>query len=152
MSDRQTVLPDLIDALVALGIARFAEATVTDGPVDMGNLGAYLCIGCDDPFSESARPAATSTIEWVTNNGREESGYVACAIYAWDGSGVMKTARDECLSMASVIQADLKARTVTLDGAHWRDLNFADAQYGQDRLNGAALAVLSFHINYRARI
>ena len=154
MSARNSVIPDLIDALVAAWKAALPNTwVVLDGPLVWSPSGFRAHVGASDPFQIGQTPAAESDIEWRTNLGREETGWVNCCVLAWSGDNVQKTARDASFVAIDALQTILRNRTISVPNVQqWLALDISNVQLGQDQENDQAMALWSVQINFRARI
>lgn len=150
---RPSVVPDLIDALVAVMADRLPDVTVSDGFAVQQNSGDQLMIGVDDPDSPNPALSATTEQEWAgaTATGRNESGEITCAAWAWNGSADAKDARDRVFAVAASVQALLRTdKTLGVPGL--LTTGFVSSQLSQGLDGGTAAALLVFRVAFKARI
>lgn len=152
---RSSVVPDLIDAMVAQfgALPALADVTVSDGYPLTNEQGSYLFVGVDDPESASRAASATATQEWphATAHSRNEAGAVTLACESWNGDADQKAARDEVFRVAAEIQTALRASTTLgVPGVLW--LSFTNLRLEQAQGAGGAGALLTFQIDFTARI
>lgn len=148
---RPSVLPDLVDALVAACTTALTAATVTDGLAFEWNTGDYLMIGVDDPDGLKAQ-AGNAEQEQVTNNDRDESGDLTCAALAVNGQADQKSARDAVFGLMAAVESLLRARSVIVSGVKFWQLDLASFVYSQNIPDLGTSALLVFRIHYVARI
>lgn len=150
-----TALPALIDALVAAAKTALPNVLVYDGfGVDAEPGKKYLMVGVDDVDAKGASWAATSEQEWANanNTSRDEEGVVVCAALAWNGDSDPKAARDAAFAVVAAVEnlcrtnPSLGVATLLWTSAGHR------LQLTQDQGEAGAVAVVVFHIRYRARI
>ena len=155
---RNSIIPDLIDALFAAAQGVLNESNgwlVADGVGTSDSALSTLYIGVMSPFTNGTSPAADSTIEWRTDRGRDETGWVNCYAIAWDGDGSQKAARDKCMVAVAAMQDLVRARPLAISVPGVQQfllLDYEGGQLGQDQDDSGALAVWSFHITFKARI
>lgn len=112
-----SIVPDLVDALLVQLADRegLADVLVVDGPDPIGDdSDQLLFVGMADPRGSGTDDnAGDFTQEWpnATAQSRSESGSVRCVAMAFDGSGVMKAARDAAFGIVAEVQALLWADT-----------------------------------------
>ena len=152
---RSSVVPDLIDAMVAQfgALPALADVTVSDGYPLTNEPGTYMFVGVDDPESASRAASATATQEWphATAHSRNEAGAVTLACESWNGDADQKAARDEVFRVAAEIQTALRASTtLEVPGVLW--LSFTNLRLEQAQGAGGAGALLTFQIDFTARI
>lgn len=168
---RSSVVPDLIDALVArctllLPGTEAEPVTVCDGYAMTNNAGTHLLIGvARDIVSDSSGAAANSDQESVSvsAHARNETGTVNCAIYALEGGrdDAQKVARDRAYGVLATIEADLRDNpqvaldpaavpSVGVPGLHW--VRVAGIDYRPGIAPDGVEALLSFTLSFRARI
>lgn len=160
---RSSVIPDLIDALVANLAVLLPTVTVCDGVPEVANSGAYLCVGVDD-WDATNRPvdAARSSIEWasaVSGMTGDESGSITCVAWCQEGgTGQAKTVRDTVYAIHAATKALLVAQLAANPAAPLGVAGLWDVRVGgTDALNqssdqNGAAAVLRFPISFQARI
>lgn len=169
---RPSVVPDLIDALVArctllLPGTEAEPVTVCDGYAMTNNAGTHLLIGvARDIVSDSTAPAVTGeqTFQSVSGRDREETGLLGCAIYALEGGrdDAQKVARDRAYGVLATIETDLRDNPrVALDPdavppvagvPGLLHLHVSDVDYRPGIGPDGVEALVSFNLSYRARI
>lgn len=151
---RTSVIPDLIDAMVADFASLLGdEVTVSDGYPVTNNPGTYLFVGVDDPTDRTPATSATATQDWplATPTGRSEEGDVTLAAESWNGEADQKRARDEVFGVAGAIQNRLReSKTLGVPGVLW--LSFTDLRLEQAQSPAGAAALLTFRIQFKARL
>lgn len=153
---RSSVIPDLIDALVAVGGSLMPDVTVTDGLPLEANTGAYLSIGVDDPGVTSAAVAARSTVEWAGAaliNGLNEAGEITCA--AWTrgrADADMKTSRDEAFAIHAALLAYIRTHVGLGVAGVWSTWVGGADEFSQTQDEYGATAILRFGFYFKARI
>lgn len=150
---RTSVVPDLIDTMVADFAARLPGVIVSDGYSGLNEPGTALYVGVDDPASTSPANAATSSQDWplLTGRSRDETGEVTLAVEALDGSGDAKAARDGVFAVAGVVQDRLRESiTLEVPGVLW--LGYTSQTLNQAQTPDGAVALLRFTIAFKARI
>lgn len=151
---RPSVVPDLIDALVAQVPPYLAEGVIVqDGLPTTWDVGDFLYVGVTDPDSPTPTPAATSTQEWplATATGRNESGSLTCYAYVQRGSADAKEARDAAFAITAAVQ-DLLRGDVRLGVPGVIRTSFESLDFDQGQTPDGALAVVTFRIAFAARI
>jgi hypothetical protein len=167
---RTSVVPDLIDAIVAAMDAAVAAAKISDpngiladlnvidGPqLDTGDQDS-LQVGVSDPDSTDLTTAATGSETpgpFSTNHPRDERGEIYLTATSWGGDSDevgTKTARDRVYAIAGAVA------TIARTNPSWGVSGLLWTGYGsnhglrQSQDNNGARAVLNFRISYRARI
>ena len=150
---RTSVVPDLIDGLIAL-CAQSMDCTVSDTwPVDM-NSGPRILFGVEDLDGERAR-GASSRQSWphASKVSRDEEGEVYGAIWVTSGVESAKDARDAAYAISGTLEGLLRADvTVGIPAVLWT--SYSPDWYTPYRLDtgfGVACAVY-FSISYKARL
>lgn len=149
-----SVVPQLIDALVAAASAAISDATVIDGLGVTENPGGYLMIGVDDPDSDGGVFAAESQQGWANANHirRDEAGEVTCAAYSWSGDGDQKAARDAVYELAGTLAGLCRENpSMGVPELLWTDYG-TRSNLTQFQGDWGAAALLVFSIAFRARI
>ena len=151
---RTSIIPDLIDAMVADFAGLLGdEVTVSDGYPVTNNPGTYLFVGVDDPTDRTPATSATATQDWplATPTGRHEEGDVTLAAESWNGEADQKRARDEVFGVAGAIQNRLReSKTLGVPGVLW--LSFTNLRLEQAQAEAGAGARLVFQVHFEARI
>lgn len=148
-----SVIPALLDALVALCRAEFSDVTVTDGPTVLANQGDYLMIGVDDMSLSKPASSADSTQEWAhaTSSGRDETGGITCCLAAWQGDDDLASARRRLFNDLDRLGAVLNGRPPCDIPGLWRT-NVTGLDLSQDQTEDGCLAMLVFRIEFSARL
>lgn len=148
-----SVIPDLIDALIAACQTALPDVLVVDGPgADQEDVEDFLHIGMRDPRNP-AGAAATETQEWpkVTTHSRAGSGSIFCAAVSWDGSGVQKTARDQAFATVAAVQELLHADPhLGVDGVV--KTSYTSIDFDQGQTSAGAFAVVLFAVEFDERL
>jgi len=150
-----SVVPSLIDALVAQAAAALPTALVLDGIGVTDDPGDYLMVGTDDPDNPDESEAATVTqtqMAFGSTRPRHEEGVIHMAARSISGDGDQKAARDAVYALQEALAAVLRTATdlgvtgaLTLgNGANLRLLQNQDT-YG-------ARATLLYDIAFDAQI
>lgn len=152
-----SVVPALIDALIAQAGAAVTTAKVYDGVGVTDDAGDYLMIGVEDPDSDDWTSAATTqrrfeSVGGGANNDITEEGDIPCVALSWNGNGSQKQARDAVYAIAEALAGVCRTNpTLGVDRVMWTLYGSdGDLQYLQDD-NGAA-ARLPFSIHFQALI
>lgn len=150
-----SVVPDLIDALISAYRERRADVLVVDGSDPVGDdADLVLYVGMADPRSTAADNAAGSlTQEWpnATAQTRRETGTITCAAMAFDGSEVMKAARDAVFSIFSDVQLMMWADP-RLGVAGVVKTSVGNVSLDQAMTTRGAFATLLFSIDFESRL
>lgn len=162
---RTSVVPDLIDAIVAQMGATFAAAgsgftnvSVLDGPGLSDAVGDSLQVGVPDPAAVDGPVTSASTAEtpgpMAAGRPRDEIGHITCAAESWNGDGVAKKARDRVYAIAGAVANQIRTSSDTkwgVTGVLWTSYGTATT-FNQDQDSNGAHAVLTFRIAFRARL
>lgn len=152
---RSSVIPDLIDALTALGPSVVPGVTVHDGMPTTATGGDHLAIGVDDPGVTSAAAAANSSQEWAGStfgSGIDETGEVTCVAWSQNGNSDPKAARDAVFAIHSALLGYLRTH-VGLGVAGVLDTRVGGvSEFTQSQDERGATAVLRFGVMFQARI
>lgn len=152
---RSSVIPDLIDALVALGDSLLVDVTTTDGLPLASNPGSYFAVGVDDPGVTHAATSAQSTADWAgasLANGMNEAGGVTCAAWATRGDGDPKAARDDVFAIHTALLAYTRTHVGLGVPGVWSTWIGGADEFVQIQDEGGASAILRFTFNFKARI
>ena len=147
-------IPALIDAMLAdfPTLVGLGSVTVCDGLPLTNETGTYLYVGVDDP--DGLRVAAADAEQsWphAVAQGRDEEGGVTLACESIDGGGDLKACRDEVFRVVGLVQDRLRAsKTLDVPGVLW--LNATQLRFEQAQTSVGAAALLTFRVNYQARI
>ncbi len=148
---RTSVVPDLIDALVA-ALDGVVDATVSDTWPDDLNTGDRVVIGVEDLDGERST-GATSRQSWphASKVSRDEEGEIFGAIFCAHGDLDAKGARDAAYVMSGQIETILRADvTVGVSGVLWT--SYSPDRYTPYRTAGGVACAVYFTIAYRARL
>lgn len=149
-----TVIPAVLDALVATAKTALPNAVILDGYGVTEFVGNYFMIGVDDPYSVEQALAASSQQDWAHANytARNESGDITCVAVSWNGAEDAKGARDAVFAMTTALEAALKANpSLGLANLLWTSYG-TNTQFSQGQDEDGAFAVLAFQIHFEARI
>ncbi|MCX6399233.1 MAG: hypothetical protein NTX33_04780 [Propionibacteriales bacterium] len=152
-----SVIPAVIDALVAQAAAALPSVNVFDGFGVVNDTGNYLMVGTDDP-SQSVRSIAAQASQTTgpmgTSRPRDESGSIICAALAWNGNGNAKDARDAAFAVIAAVEALLRADPqLGLTGGPYLVAEMGDGfQLEQTQSDQGAEALVGFSVRFRARI
>lgn len=154
-----SVIPALIDSLVAQATAALPSITVVDGPGATDEPGDYLLIGVADPNQADDIEAATSDESWAAlgQRARDEAGAVTCIATAWNGDGDQKAARDLAFTTVAAVNAMLVRPTTDPTCIQTLVPGVVHALVGHQRViqnnyEGGAVAVVTFDVRFQARI
>lgn len=149
-----SVVPALIDALLALANANLTDVLVLDGYGQTDDPGDFLMIGIEDPDSDGAGFSADARQEWANANytARDETGDITCVALSWNGDGDAKLARDTAYGITSALEDALRLTpSLGVEGLLWTGFG-STTQLSQAQGTGGASALLIFRISFRARI
>jgi hypothetical protein len=150
-----SVVPALIDALVAQATTALPSTLVFDGIGVTDDPGDFLMIGVEDPDIEGAAFSADTKQDWAavgTGAPRDEQGDITCVALSWNGDGNPKAARDGAYAIAAAVEDLLRANaSLGVSGLLWTSFG-TSSQLSQAQGEGGASALLVFRINFRARI
>ncbi len=150
-----SVVPALIDALIATATEALSDTIVSDGFGVTDDPGNFLMIGVEDPDSEQAAFSADTKQEWATADRagtRNEIGEILCAAVAWNGDADMKAARDAVYAITAALEVALRTTpALGLDGLLWTSFG-TSTQFSQAQGETGAAAMLVFRIAFQARI
>lgn len=153
---RTSVVPELLDALIAQARAVLEPqgVEVIDGLPAAWTVGDFLYVGVTDPDSPTPTAAATSTQKWplATPTGRDETGTITCYAYVQRGSADPKEARDAAFGIVGAVQSLLRGPDVRLGVPGVLRTSFASQDFDQGQTADGALAVVTFRIDFTARI
>jgi len=150
-----TVLPDLIDAIIAAADAALSNVAVYDGfGVTSDPAEDVLLVGVDDPNASADSFAGYARQEWAHANHttRDEEGHVVCAASSWSGDGDAKAARDGAFATVAAVENALRANpSLGLANVLWTSVGGRIA-LSQNQHDSGASAVVIFTILFRSRI
>jgi len=149
-----SVVPALIDALVAAATAALPNVLVLDGMGATDDPGDYLMVGVDDPDTDGDAFSGDSQQKWAhaTGSTRDELGQITCAAFSWNGNGDQKAARDSAYASVEALAAACRDSVdLGVDSIAWVDFG-TDARLSQIQSDSGAAALVVFQIAFRARI
>lgn len=151
-----TVVPDLIDALVANArIALPSTVEVYDGfGIDDSPGLNYLLVGVDDVDGQGLTFSADARQEWANANGtaRDEEGDIVCAAVAWNGDGDQADARTAAFGTVAAVEQMLRSNpSQGVANVLWTSFG-SRVQLSQDQNDRGATAIVVFRVHFRARI
>lgn len=156
----QTAAQEVFEALAALSADTLGpNVVVTEGPPLDYTVGVtHLMLGVDDP-DENGPTAVTFDQDWASTIvggwSRDESGELRFSAAYVDGNGGdlgIQNARTAVFDVANAVVAAIRT-DVALDVATllWTS-PLKNCRLKQDQITGGAYALLSFGVQYRARI
>lgn len=152
-----SVIPSVIDALLAAARTALPGTNVFDGYGVTDDPGDFLMIGVVDPDSGTDATASTSQQSWatVTGGARDEMGDVTCVALSWNGNADAKAARDAAFSTCNALQLAIRptgqAGNLSVPGVLW--LSYGETtQLLQDQGENGAVAKVIFTVHFRARV
>lgn len=152
---RTSVLPDLIDALLAhaKALPSLSNVIITDAvDTSQSNLPRFM-VGVSDPDSMSPQPSAQADQTWPNANpvSRDETGFVTCAVTSSSGDDDPKLMRDEVFRIAGEIQTMLRSSIQqSVPGLMWT--SYTGQMFEQWRTSRGIEALLRFRVEFKARI
>lgn len=149
-----SVVPELVDALLAAANAALPNALVLDGVGTVGDPGDYLMVGVDDPDTDGGVSAGESQQQWAHANhtARDESGTITCAAYSWNGDSDQKAARDAAYVMVEALASACRnTPALGVSALLWTDFG-SQTNLTQFQGDFGAAALVVFTIAFRARI
>lgn len=153
-----SVVPALIDALVAKAAAALPGLQVLDGIPPIDTFGDFLIVGAEDPEARGFELSADTTQEWTYANttARSQEGDVTCAALSWSGDTDAKAVRDAAYATTHAVEQLLRddpslglvpsAARMLVAGYGTRET----LSQAQDD-NGAS-AIVVFTVHFQARI
>lgn len=151
-----SVVPALIDALVAQARANITTATVYDGFGASDDPGDYLMVGVDNPdedegFAESAE--WTTTWAGLGARAMDEEGDVWCVAQSVNGDGIQKAARDNAFTLVNAVWALVRTEPTlgVLASPGWARPG-ATGRLQQNQTDVGAVARIAFQIHFQGRI
>lgn len=109
---RASVVPDAIDALVAIAAAAVPSGVrVIDGYDMSGDPSDVLMIGSDDPNAVTWTNMATAQQDWAnaTKQSRNETATITCVAAAFSGDGDIRAARNAAYAYADALGDAIRA-------------------------------------------
>lgn len=154
-----SVTPFIIDALFAQATAALPDVKVYDGFGLTDDPGPdILMIGVDDGQSSSAATSADSSQTMATAGtprSRSQTGSINCWALSWTGNAEPKDARDAVYAIQAAVEDILRADpTLGLAQPNGQVfvIQIGDERLMQDQTNTGAEALLTFTVNFEARI
>lgn len=151
-----SVVPQVIDALVALAEAKLPNVDVCDGKGVGNSARRQLWIGVSNPANAEQQVAATRQ-DWPFANfdTRDEQGEINCTAEVVDGdsgSKGSKDARDKVYAIAAALEDALRTDpTLGIDDVLWTAFGTGSALLQTQSKDGSR-ATLNFKIAFMARI
>ena len=153
-----TVVPALIDAIVAFATEALPDLIVYDGLGASDDPGDFLMVGVSDPEIESADTGADAQQDWATvgrQGARSEQGEVTCVALSWNGgsgNAAQKQARDAAYATVAAVEDFCRDDpTLEVPTLLWNSaLTSHSLLQNQDELG--TLAMVTFRIAFQARI
>lgn len=151
-----SVVPALIDALVATAQSALPSALVIDGPGVTDNPGDYLMVGWEDPDAFDSESEAASVAQqqmaFGSTRPRREAGVIRMAARSISGDGNQKTARDAVYAMHEALASALRT-TNDLGVTGVLSLSNGESlRLEQDQTGSGAVATLLYDIAFEASI
>lgn len=152
-----SVIPTLIDAIVAAARAALPATQVYDGYAVTQDPGDFLMVGVNDPDAGDDAFSAESEQEWAHAIGgvRDERGDVTCVALSWNGDGNAKTARDRAFAIVAGVEGAVRPAgapgTLSVPGVLWLAYG-TQTQLLQQQGDSGAVAKVIFTVNFRARV
>jgi len=154
-----SIVPALIDALFTQASAALPNVRVTDGFEVTTDPGPdKLMIGVDDGNSASAASSSDSSQEQATAGtprSRNQTGSINCWALSWTGNTTAKDARDAVYATQAAVENILRADpTLGIPRPNGQVLviQLGDEHLTQDQTDDGAQALLTFTIQFEARI
>lgn len=148
-----SVVPALIDALVAQCTAACPGVLVVDGPgIETDDAEDFLHIGMRDPRNPSGS-AATETQEWpkASSHSRSGTGTIFCTAVSWDGTGDQQAARNQVYATVAAVQQLLHADPrLGVDGVV--KTSYTSIDYDQGQTPVGAFGVVLFGVDFEERL
>lgn len=154
-----SVLPDVVDALVALWDSALAgePVDVSDGHLVTDSANDFLLVGVEDPRQADPTTSASFTTEWTAYGGgpgmgttRTESGDITCVLYRLNGNNdqaaVRRAAFDNLDLLWDAVRPDA---SLGVTGLQWVRPGASVALWQAQTDYGAEAAVV-FTVNYYA--
>ena len=152
-----SVVPKIVDALVAQADAALASVNVFDGFGTSGEPGDFLMVGVDDPDglgSTFSADASQSAATMGNPRRRDESGAVTCVALSWNGNTDQKAARDAAFATVAAVETFLRldpSLGVTAAGLVVVEMG-DNLRLMQNQDESGAEAAVIFEVRFRARL
>lgn len=152
-----SVVPALIDALVAQATAALADVSVYDGYGVGDDPGDFLMIGVDDPDSQVAAFSTESSqamASFGSPHARSQAGSVTCAALSWNGNRgnvAQKSARDAAYAIQAAVESLLRADpTLGIAAPNQMPLTveMGDERLSQNQYEAGCDALLIFTVKF----
>jgi hypothetical protein len=150
-----SVVPALIDALVAAASTALPNVLVLDGVGMTDDPGDYLMVGVLDPDIDGPFEAARSTQEQMafgSTRPRKEEGVIHMVAKSVSGDGSQKAARDAAYAIQEALATVLRTTDNLGVAGVVRLGNGADMTPTQDQTHDGAVATLPYDIAFEAAI
>jgi hypothetical protein len=150
-----SVIPGLIDALIARAADALPDRVVADGFHTGADAADFLEVGVEDPDLTGFTTSADSAQSWAhaTGRGRDEEGDLACAAVSWSTDGDPRAARQAAFETVAAVSAIIHADPTIggVPGLLWTVFG-ARLEYHHGQTDDGAVAQVLFQIHYRARL
>ena len=148
-----SVVPALIDALVAAGTTALPSTIVSDGVPVTDDPGDFLMVGIQDPDAETPLSADSAEAQqsWGAARPRTETGSVYCCAYSWNGNGDAKAARNAVYAIAAAVANALRPNDLAVPGLQGVGYG-TSTTFRQGQSDYGAGALLMFSVEYAAHI
>lgn len=152
-----SIVPALVDALVAAATAALPTVRVYDGYGTSSDPTDSLMIGVDDPFSSARADSVSATQNPATlgtARSQDEVGTIRCAAVTTNGNADQKAARDAVYAIAAAVESICRGVANPAFGvAGLRMVAFGPSStLYQDQTDLGAEAALIFDVAFKARI
>ena len=149
-----SVVPALIDALIAAATAVLPDVTVSDcWPAEL-NSGDWLLFGVADPdVNRTVGATSSQSYPHVTRPARAETGEVFGVVFCAHGDDDAKGARDAAYAVLGAVETLLRD-SVTLNVPGVWKTNLSPGDYTPARFAdyGGAAVTVQFKVEFEARI
>lgn len=147
-----SALPDVIDALIDRLPPILSIPVVDNYDATDANMNAYLIVGS---VKDDGGTSGSSEQDWAYSNSttREETGSVECLLYAVNGDGSTRKARDAVYLNHGLIAEHLRATpNLGLAQVIWTSFGRSTTFTQDSHEDVGAWAVLEFSIFFRAQL
>jgi hypothetical protein len=153
-----SVVPALIDALVAAAVAALPSALVIDGIGNTDSAGDYLMVGVDEPdqygsgTSIQAASVEQNQMTFGATRPRMEQGQIYISARSVNGDANQKAARDAVYAMQEALAAALRTTNDLGVTGVMQISNGSSLSLDQDQNEYGAVATLTYSIAFTAQI
>lgn len=147
----ESVVPDLLDALVTQTTTLLPEHLVSDGLAVTKSAGDFLMVGYDLLGSITSGESVQTFLHAGQAGLREEEGEVVLSTLSWNGNNDAKAARDSVYATFGTI-AELCRSNPDLGVAELLWVRPARLRFDQDKDKSGAYAVLGFTLYFKAQL